>query len=220
MSSVKARSADVAGAVAAWKKLPPSQLLHHGGRCCQVAREWLGAMDYSLLADTNPLSGPRWLRERYQWGPSRWPIYWCEAVGEKSLDCGALAALARELFGARGLVSLPVQLIMQFSEQAASQWQKRWSGATGALQWTCGHLAYHEACAIVVDDQLRIWDAANGCWLLPEQNAGYGATLALRVCRGNSHSFEKILWGSYYIFMDLWKDTGRLNKGLLTLDTS
>ena len=45
------------------------------------------------------LTGPRWMREHSKWGPSAWPIHWCEAVdadvqgvqgcqaGQEVVDC-------------------------------------------------------------------------------------------------------------------------------------
>ncbi len=77
-----------------WKYFPHSHISHHGKPCCETAREWFLSMDYALLAGESPLTGPRWIRARYEWGPSAHPIHWCDAVKRKTLDCGALAALA------------------------------------------------------------------------------------------------------------------------------
>src|SRR5574342_271092 len=83
--------------VARWKVQPPSQLVDHGHDCCRVARAWLVSLDYSLdsvLASADRFRGPGWIRDRYPWGPSRWPLSWCEVVVAEQLDCGALTALA------------------------------------------------------------------------------------------------------------------------------
>ena len=101
--------------------LLPAQPVHHPSArpavaCGEVARGGFLSMDFSLLNAGNPLTGPRWLRHKYKWGPSRWPIHWCEAVEQKTLDCGALAALSHEIFINRGVTSFPVQLIHQYSE--------------------------------------------------------------------------------------------------------
>ena len=113
---------DTAAAVAEWEHFPASSILHHGRRCCRVAREWLFSMDFSQLSGGDPLTGPRWIARRYAWGPSRWPISWCEAVEQKNLDCGALAALAAEVFAARGVRAFPAQFIQQFTEDATRHW--------------------------------------------------------------------------------------------------
>src|SRR3712207_2487200 len=75
---------------------PASAIQHHGRPCCRLAREWVFATDFSQLNGESLLTGPRWIRHKYKWGPSKWPIHWCEAVEQKTLDCGALASLAHE----------------------------------------------------------------------------------------------------------------------------
>src|SRR3982750_4162909 len=75
---------------AAWEQLPYTRISHHGSACCEAARTWVLSMDYSLLNGSSPYTGPRWIRQRYEWGPTKHPIHWCEAVKEKTLDCGAL----------------------------------------------------------------------------------------------------------------------------------
>src|SRR6187551_3598246 len=87
----------------AWKGWQPSHISHHGSLCCEIAREWITSTDYSELNGDYVFTGPRWLRQRFKWGASTFPIYWCEAVRRSTLDCGALAALAHEVFKARGV---------------------------------------------------------------------------------------------------------------------
>src|SRR5829696_6133350 len=84
-----------------WRYSLSSAFLHHGKSCCTMAREWLFGTDHSQLNGQHRLMGPRWLRKRYEWGPSQWPMTWCQALEQESLDCGALAALTREIFVAR-----------------------------------------------------------------------------------------------------------------------
>jgi hypothetical protein len=141
---------NVAAAMERWQPSPASSLSDHGGRCCRLAREWVVAYDFSQLGGAPSLTGPRWIRHRYAWGPSRWPLHWCEAVREKTLDCGALAALAREVFAARGVESFPAQFIQQFSAEAARHWQKKWEGAGCAVRWIDDELIYHEGCAVLI----------------------------------------------------------------------
>src|SRR5215213_16918 len=105
-----------------WKDWHPSQISHHGALCCEIAREWITATDFSELNGDCVFTGPRWLRQKFNWGASSFPIYWCEAVRRKTLDCGALAALAHEIFTARSVRSYRVQLIQKFSSVATNQW--------------------------------------------------------------------------------------------------
>jgi len=109
-----------------WKDWQPSQISHHGGLCCEISREWITATDFSELNGDYLSTGPRWLRQKFNWGASSFPIYWCEAVRRKTLDCGALSALAHEVFTARGVRSYRVQLIQKFSRVATSQWMNSW----------------------------------------------------------------------------------------------
>jgi len=78
-----------------WHDWEPTILMHHGKLCCETSREWMTATDFSTLNGGNLLAGPRWLRERFKWGACSHPIHWCETVRKKTLDCGALAALAQ-----------------------------------------------------------------------------------------------------------------------------
>src|SRR3712207_6021798 len=53
-----------------WRDWPASTISHHGCACCEIAREWVLAIDHTQLGDAAALTGPRWLRQRYPWGPS------------------------------------------------------------------------------------------------------------------------------------------------------
>src|SRR4028118_684722 len=70
------RQANCAPCHAKWETFPYSQLLHHGEACCNIAREWLVAMDFAQLNGGDLMSGPRWMRKNYEWGPSIWPLHW------------------------------------------------------------------------------------------------------------------------------------------------
>src|SRR6187551_1969381 len=87
-------SSNVDAGIATWENFPASSISHHGQPCCEIAREWITGMDFSQLNAGHPLTGPRWLRKLFKWGPSQWPMHWCEAVKEKTLDCGELGALS------------------------------------------------------------------------------------------------------------------------------
>ena len=101
---------------APWENFPYSVLSHHGTACCDIGREWIRSMDFAQLNGADLTSGPRWLRAKYKWGPSPWPMHWCEVVRRETIDCGAHAALSREAFGARGLVAFPAQLVQKYSQ--------------------------------------------------------------------------------------------------------
>ena len=158
---------DAGGALEKWRDWPASTISHHGEACCEIARRWAVAMDYSQLGGASLLTGPRWLRSKYKWGPSGWPIHWCEAVRRKTLDCGALAALARELFLARGVRSFQAQFIEQFTEDAARDWNSRWSEEQTPSEWIRDDLIYHEGCAVVTSGrEIKVCDSTATWWVV------------------------------------------------------
>ncbi|HEY8563419.1 MAG TPA: hypothetical protein VIL74_23775 [Pyrinomonadaceae bacterium] len=190
-----------------WKNWHASQISHHGKICCEIAREWITATDFSELNGDCVLTGPRWLRQKFNWGASTFPIYWCEAVRRKTLDCGALAALAHEIFTARGLKSYRVQLIQKFSSVATSQWTNSWGSCGEPLAWTKGDLIYHEGNAIDIGDRkIKVWDASAGWWVDSKPANGYGAVLAIRLSGLNLSAGESFHWGEQTIKACEWKE--------------
>jgi hypothetical protein len=188
---------------AKWRDWPASTISHHGRACCDIAREWILATDCSQLGDAAVLTGPRWLPQRYPWGPSPWPLHWCEAVECKRLDCGAHAAVAHELFTARGVRSWPAQFMQQFSEDATRHWADKWRKEEIATSWIDGDLIYHEGCAIALDqDKIKLWDASAGWWITPQQSGGYGSLLSVRVFARELESFR---WGGRRIAANTWE---------------
>lgn len=202
---------DINGAIEKWQHFPASTITHHGESCCRIAREWVLSMDYSQLSGGNLLTGPRWLRHKYKWGPSVWPIRWCEVVEQKQLDCGVHASLAQEVFHARGLQSYPAQFIQQFSEDATRQWSMKWNNDGASAHWIMEDLIYHEGCAVVVkEDEIKIWDPSAGWWVNPKQFGGYGGVLAIRVFTGQLEgSHEQLRWGKHAITPNAWQKIER-----------
>lgn len=188
----------------AWKDWVPSRVSHHGRICCEIAREWLVATDFSVLNGGNRLTGPRWIRNRFKWGPSSYPIYWCEAVTRERLDCGALAALAHEVFTARGIGSFRAQFVQRFSSIATSQWSCNWTEKGVPVSWIADDLVYHEGCAVEVrEGEIKVWDASAGWWIDPQIGRGYGSLLAIRIGAGEPGTgFE---WGKLTIQPNAWQ---------------
>lgn len=192
-------------AIEKWFDFPFSALSHHGFECCQIAREWIVAMDLAQLNAANLLTAPRWVRQRYAWGPSQWPLHWCDAVKSKTLDCGALASISQEIFAARNVASSPVQMIQEFNSEAAEQWQSRWSEAESSEHWLSQNLIYHEGCAVRIgqENEIKIWDASAGWWINPYQPKGYGSLLAVRIFAGQTSAVLK--WGAHNLNFNYWQ---------------
>jgi hypothetical protein len=187
-----------------WKDWPPSNISHHGRLCCDIAREWITATDYSSLNGGNILSGPRWLRHRFEWGPSTYPVHWCEAVRRKTLDCGALAALAHETFTIRGVKSYRVQLVQRFSRSTTDHWSNSWHLGDASKLWINNDVIYHEGCAVAIGaNEIKVWDASAGWWIDPKPGDGYGTLLAIRVCA--SPRLLDLAWGTHSITPSTWQ---------------
>jgi hypothetical protein len=198
---------EVVSCTAKWDSWPASSISHHGAACCDVAREWVLATDFSLLADTSPLTGPRWLRQRYPWGPSPWPLHWCEAVERKRLDCGAHAAISHVLFAARGVESFPAQFVQQFSDEATGHWTAKWAEEALPPAWINADVIYHEGCAVVTEsDEVKLWDASAGWWIGEEQPGGYGGLLSVRVLSPGAEG-RTLRWGDRRLPLNAWVDT-------------
>lgn len=214
MYLVAAESGDIAGAgdVARkaihdrWADFPISILSHHGADCCESARSWLCNMDFAQLNGSDRASGPRWIRKQYEWGPSAWPLHWCEALGSDVIDCGAHSALAHEAFRARGLTAFRVQFVQSYDARAVAQWRTKWQSENVSDHWLGqGHI-YHEGNALLVgDDEVKLWDGSAGHWLNPAQTRGYGSILALRLfSEGADETPPALRWGSHHFPPDVW----------------
>ncbi|HEX8456298.1 MAG TPA: hypothetical protein VF656_03170 [Pyrinomonadaceae bacterium] len=200
---------DTRAAIEKWRDFPHSTILHHGRLCCRIAREWIFSTDYTQLNGEHPLTGPRWIRQKWTWGPSSWPISWCEAVERKTLDCGALAALAQEVYTARGVTSYPAQFIQQYSEDSVLHWQKKWNGEEVSTHWINEDLIYHEGCAVVAGNgEIKLWDASAGWWVNPKQFGGYGGLLVLRICAPPSVA-GAFAWGTHRVVPNQWQKIER-----------
>ena len=199
-------NARINGAVEKWRSFPASRISDHGGACCRLAREWLVGMDRSLINSDDLLTGPRWIRQRYSWGPSSWPIYWCEAVERKVLDCGVLAGLTREVYLGRGVECYETQFIEEFTRAAAENWHAQWEGEDATVpHWIKEDLVYHEGCALLVKgNELKVWDPTPAWWVTPRQFRGYGAVLALRVTVPASDKKQLFRWGTHEIPANHW----------------
>jgi hypothetical protein len=181
-----------------WEQQHPSCLSTHDAECCIIAREWFSSMDVSLR-DSDRYAGPVWLRERYAWGPNRWPLYWCHAVASSGLDCGALAALARHVFSSRGVQALPVQSVHRFPVHNIRHWVSTWEQAGVACEWVSGDLVYHETCAIRLQGQIRIWDPTDNCWMA-DSSYGYGSVVALRIVADDA----SVVWEGRELATNEW----------------
>ncbi len=204
---------DLQSVIEKWQHSPASELAHHGRLCCHLAREWIFSTDYAQLNGEHMLTGPRWIRQKYTWGPSGWPMSWCEAVERKTLDCGALSAITREVFTARGVTSYTAQFIQLYTEDSTRHWRKKWDEEEVSSHWINEDLIYHEGVAVVVrDNQIRLWDPSAGWWINPSQTGGYGGLLAVRVCAPHLDFPAELEWGAHRIAANQWQKIERVSE--------
>jgi hypothetical protein len=188
-----------------WESFPNSYISHHGAACCDIAHEWLIAFDFAQLNGGNVLSGPRWMREHSTWGPSAWPIHWCEAVDAKIVDCGVHAAIAQEAFVARGVRAFRAQFIQRYSADAAASWREIWGKEDVSDHWIDGDAIYHEGNAVLVgEDMVKLWDGSAGWWINPRGEGGYGSLAAVRIEADLEGFADGLRWGERRIKLNQW----------------
>ena len=200
-----------------WVEHPSSVIIHHESACCEEARLWFLAyaksMEIGSLSQFR-LKAPNWLMGLFEWGPSKWPISWCEVVREKVIDCGAFAALAREVFQAQGHEAHPAQALLSYNQACTEHWQDLWkaepkkpgetsSEALGeAFPWIGDEIVYHEICVIELPDgTAQFYDSTFGQWYQPEARTGFGALLAIR-----SECPRLLQWGDKAVSCGEWID--------------
>jgi hypothetical protein len=190
-----------------WQHFPYSCFSHHNAACCEVAREWIIANDFAQLNGGDLKTGPRWLRQKYEWGPSTWPMHWCEVVERDVIDCGAHAALAHEAFTARGVTAFRAQFVQIYSADATAQWRKKWGDEKVSDHWLTDDAIYHEGNALLVgDDEVKLWDASAGWWINARQaGGGYGSLAAVRIfANGQWGGGDGFRWGDHRIKPNEW----------------
>jgi hypothetical protein len=191
-----------------WIRASGSVLTHHGP-CCDRARGWLVAMGRSYdFASTDHLvfAGPRWMTKRWEWGPTQWPIAWCEAVRLKVIDCGVFGAFAQEIFRAKGIEAYSAQVLRTYTEECALHWRHKWAAIPGAFAWIGERVGYHEVCAVRSGpNEARVYDPTDGTWLEPNVRGRHGGHIAIR-----AEVPIALDWGEYTLVNGQWTEMARL----------
>jgi hypothetical protein len=185
-----------------WLEQPASQLIDHGTSCCIGARAWLHAMAASYAfrhTDGTAIAAPTFLSRRYKWGPTAWPIAWCEAVRANAIDCGVFSAFARAILSAQGVECYSAQVMQLFGPETTAHWRQRWADQPVAFNWIDKELVYHEVVIVVIGDVAELFNPSDGQWLSPAAAAGYGAVVAIR-----SECPRSLAWGRHTLSMDKW----------------
>jgi len=194
----------IAGPGGKWRAFPNSLISHHGAACCDIAHEWLIAYDFAQLNGGDIHAGPRWMREHSAWGPTVWPIHWCEVVDAPTVDCGVHAAMAHEVFRARGVTAFRAQFVQRYSAETAASWRRNWTEMGASDHWIDGESIYHEGNAVIVDaDTVKLWDGSAGCWINPRGGTGYGSLAAVRI-EVDLGTPRQLSWGGRTLPVNQW----------------
>ena len=194
-----------------WFEHPASEIIHHDDSCCEEARLWFLSYARSMeIGSLNQfrLKTPSWLCQHYTWGPSRWPIFWCELVKQDMIDCGVFAALAREIFTAQGHKVYPAQALLSYTRNCTQHWRGQWnetwveqSDDVGeAFPWVGNVLVYHELVVLEMDDgTAKFYDPTNAVWYDPHQRLGFASIIAVK-----SQCPRVLSWGGKEIVCGEW----------------
>jgi hypothetical protein len=145
--------------------------------------------------------GPRFLSQLYKWGPSPWPLAWCDAVRRKTIDCGVFAAFAREIMRAKGMEVYPGQIVQRFDAVSTEHWRRRWQGERSAFQWIGEQHVYHEVVIVKTGpESAEIYDPTDGAWL-DAADRGPGQVIAVR-----SEAPGTLAWGNHPLVNERWSD--------------
>ena len=200
MSAVPATAATAAAEVVdlvRWQEV--SDPVDHGTSCCAAARRWLGAI-HAAGGATAALSGLGWISDMYPWGPSQWPMSWCNLVEQEKLDCGAHAAVAREVVRAGGVELLGVQLLLWAGASDIAHWGATWREEGVAATWLFDAIYYHEAVGLA-GESLVVLDTTRNARVPPDAGPGNGSVAAIRVSGGDA---ETLRWGRYDLAVGQW----------------
>ncbi len=191
----------------AWQAAATSTLVSHGA-CCVQARAWLLASARSFdfaRSDRATFSAPRWLTRRYVWGPTRWPISWCEAVKAKTIDCGVFAVFAREIFRAKGIEAYGGQVIRSYDAASLAHWRAKWARHPEAFPWIGEDQVFHEIVVVRSGrDTARIYDPTDGIWLDSGTFSGHYGHVAIR-----GDNPIPLDWGATRLRRGQWTALGR-----------
>jgi hypothetical protein len=156
--------------------------------------------------------GPGWIARRFPWGPTRWPLHWCEALDAEELDCGAHAALTIEAYRAFGGRVVPVRLVQRQERHHQPHFHGWWAAGSASPAWAGDGVAYHEACATIEDGAAEVWDPTVNAWLSPDHLQGLRSIVAVRI-GGVEVTDEVVTWRGVRLPLGEWVSPAHLEPG-------
>ena len=197
-----------------------SVISDHGMSCCRRARAWLRGLDSIKSFRIGHWHPPLWLRAKFEWGPAVWPIHWCTIPRLDQLDCGGLAAVARELYRMRGNRVTGVQLALRYPNHAMEQWSRMWEREGVRPSWIHGEFCYHEACGVIEDGTVNLWDPTENRWLAPPSSPGnnFASVVAIRIAEPEAGESVVLAWDDLQLRCGRWQTLTFTGDGRLTAE--
>lgn len=160
-----------------------SVLGHHGDACCRIARAWFMARDDADRLYSGATLPSPWLRHHFEWGPTRWPAYWCTIAVAEHVDCGVFADVQENLLRRRGIHCVRVQVIESASSLQTRNWTEVWRAEGVAPgSWIVGESeVYHEVLAVNLGGEAVIFDPTEHLVLGSRLSTG-GEPMRMRLC--------------------------------------
>lgn len=182
---------------------PPSALIEDGSVKSAATRTWLRSLDLARSRRATALAPPVWMYDTFKWGPHAWPVRWSDLLTMPRVDCGVMAAVSTEVYRARGLLAVPVQVILAFNPWATTGWRAMWRAAGLDPHWSHSNFAYHEVTGLVDGaGRLCVWDPLGRFWLSPVLTTMYETILAIRVHGDDPHRI--VAFGEHMLRTGAW----------------
>jgi len=165
---------------------------------------------------------PTWLRARYEWKPVKHPVFWCQIPSMEGMDCGLFAAVTREIYKARGVYTLPVQMILKYPSYVSKHWISLWRKSNLNANWVVGEYVYHEAVAILCSEyEVKIYDPTLNVYVRPGKHLDRATVVAIKILAENDRLCAHVFlsWDGKWTKLNEWvilseqlrycRDTGR-----------
>jgi hypothetical protein len=179
-----------------------SQLVEHG-KCCRLAKKWLLNTHRSLSfnrTQTSEIIAPTWLPNHFKWGPTQWPLGWCEAIQRREIDCGVFAAFAELIFQDVNLEVYRGQILLDQPRTMTEQWSANWSHIPMSFPWFGACEVYHEVVAVTTNGHdIRVYDPTEAVWVGPRLGFGFNKTIGISI-----DSPQVFDWGAYEVGLGKW----------------
>lgn len=174
---------------------PPTEVVDHGARCCAAARALLIGVHNAMGGDDRLSLG--WIGERFEWGPVRWPLAWCELPDMSVGDCGVHAAVGAYVLESAGMSVHRVQMWTRASEHELRHWRSLWASESAKESWLGREACYHE-CVAVGKKEVRVLDTTERVeWTDPATDG----IVAMRIAAPHSGVVE---WGAISLVLNEW----------------